>query len=415
MKSALIKTIHEQLGPGGPELTSIYFRYGGNIYIFSYQMDGVRKHTLIDTGDKRHSDSIMSLLKEANVDPKAIERIIITHSHPDHYGLAHFLAKQSGATITVHHNFEDAIEANRNIFERNLLGLRNPKELKECKIEYLSPQKGGRSVKISGLDFPRVSEPISFGGKAKLDILAIPESEATHTRDQLVLIYSIRDHSRPEAESPQGYRPSADILFSGDLWLMRGPMFDRKMKGFSFYIRRGLFRVKSLFAGRGFRSVTVIEQDMAVKEALKGNFSIIRVKPGHGEEFLGSRILPFGLPADSDLLKSLGYGSDLESARLKDNQLDKKIADLLEQAYNGFIREVQLWQKQGYSYPEITEFLVRIYKEQYGGSKAVAYDRKQRKEHMQVTLSRLQKDTAVPQAYRQLAAATLEKLSAIKD
>jgi len=170
-----------------------------------------------------------------------------------------------------------------------------------------------------------------------------------------------------------------------------------------------------LLAGRGFRSVTVIEQDMAVKEALKGNFSIIRVKPGHGEEFLGSRILPFGLPADSDLLKSLGYGSDLESARLKDNQLDNKIADLLEQAYNGFIREVQLWQKQGYSYPEITEFLVRIYKEQYGGSKAVAYDRKQRKEHMQVTLSRLQKDTAVPQAYRQLAAATLEKLSAIKD
>ena len=411
----LIKTIHEQLGPGGLELTSIYFRYGGNIYIFSYQKDGVRKHTLIDTGDKRHSDSIMPLLEEANVDPKAIERIIITHSHPDHYGLAHILAKPSGATIMVHHNFEDAIEANRNIFERNLLGLRNPQELKQCKIEYLSSQKGGCSVKISGLDFPRVAEPVSFGGNARLDILSIPESEATHTRDQLISIYSVRDHSRPETEAPQGYRPSDDILFSGDLWLMRGPLFDRKMKGISFYIRRGLYRVKSLFAGRGFRSVTVIEQDMAVKEALKGNFSVVRVKPGHGEEFLGSRILPFGLPADSDLLKTLGYGSDIDSARAKDSQLELKIADLLEQAYAGFIREVQTWQKQGYSYAEITEFMVRIYKEQYGGSKAVAYDRKQRKESMKTTLSRLQKDKDVPAAFRQLAETTLEKLAEIKD
>jgi hypothetical protein len=415
MKSMLIKTIHEQLGPGGLELTSIYFRYGGNIYIFSYQKDGVRKHTLIDTGDKRHSDSIMPLLEEANVDPKAIERIIITHSHPDHYGLAHILAKPSGATIMVHHNFEDAIEANRNIFERNLLGLRNPQELKQCKIEYLSSQKGGCSVKISGLDFPRVAEPVSFGGNARLDILSIPESEATHTRDQLISIYSVRDHSRPETEAPQGYRPSDDILFSGDLWLMRGPLFDRKMKGISFYIRRGLYRVKSLFAGRGFRSVTVIEQDMAVKEALKGNFSVVRVKPGHGEEFLGSRILPFGLPADSDLLKTLGYGSDIDSARAKDSQLELKIADLLEQAYAGFIREVQTWQKQGYSYTEITEFMVRIYKEQYGGSKAVAYDRKQRKERMKTTLSRLQKDKDVPAAFRQLAETTLEKLAEIKD
>jgi hypothetical protein len=154
---------------------------------------------------------------------------------------------------------------------------------------------------------------------------------------------------------------------------------------------------------------------MAVKEALKGNFSVVRVKPGHGEEFLGSRILPFGLPADSDLLKTLGYGSDIDSARAKDSQLELKIADLLEQAYAGFIREVQTWQKQGYSYAEITEFMVRIYKEQYGGSKAVAYDRKQRKERMKTTLSRLQKDKDVPAAFRQLAETTLEKLAEIKD
>jgi len=38
---------------------------------------------------------------------------------------------------------------------------------------------------------------------------------------------------------------------------------------------------------------------------------------------------------------------------------------------------------------------VRIYKEQFGGSHQVAIDRKQRRERMKATLSRMQKDTAV--------------------
>jgi len=61
-----------------------------------------------------------------------------------------------------------------------------------------------------------------------------------------------------------------------------------------------------------------------VKEALKGHFSVVRVKPGHGQEFLGSRILPLGLPADSDLLKTLGDASDIEEAEKQDAQLKQK-------------------------------------------------------------------------------------------
>ena len=411
MDTPQYKIVREQLG-GSVALTSIYFRYGGNIYIFSYQKDGTARHTLIDTGDRRHRDSILSILAENKIDPKAIETMIITHSHPDHYGLAHILARQSGAKILVHANFKGAIEDERNILERNLLGLRSPKELKECKIEFLSPDKGGCVVKIFGMDFIRLLAPFSFGGVAKLDVLAVPQSPDSHTRDQIVAIYSVRDYAQPDSAAPKGYRPDNDLLFSGDLWLMRGPLFDRKMKGFSFYLRRGLFRIRGLLKGHGWHGVTVLEQDVAVKEALKGHFSVIRVKPGHGQEFLGSRILPFGLPADSDLLKTLGYAG-IAAAQQQDAGLKTKMSDLLEQAYAAFIREVQILQKQGYSIAEISDFLVRIYKEQFGGSRQVAIDRKQRRERMKATFARLQNDKTVPQDLHQLAEATEAKLEKV--
>jgi hypothetical protein len=175
-----------------------------------------------------------------------------------------------------------------------------------------------------------------------------------------------------------------------------------------------LFRVRGLLAGRGWHGVTVLEQDVAVKEALKGHFSVVRVKPGHGQEFLGSRILPLGLPADSDLLKTLGYPADIAEAENRDAQLKTKMAALLEQAYAGFIQEVLFWQKQGYSFEEISEFLVRIYKEQFGGSHQVAIDRKQRRERMKATLSRMQKDTTISPDLRRLAETTAAKLETIR-
>ena len=46
MDSPQYQIIHEQLGADGTELTNIYFRYGGNFFVFSYLQDGVRKHTL---------------------------------------------------------------------------------------------------------------------------------------------------------------------------------------------------------------------------------------------------------------------------------------------------------------------------------------------------------------------------------
>ena len=404
------KIIHEKLGAGGTELTDIYFHYGGNFFVFSYLKDGIRKHTLIDTGDIRHSNDLSGILAEGRIDPKNIERIIITHSHPDHYGLAYLLVKGSAAKILVHSNFKSVIEGNMTNFERSWLGLHNPRELQECNVEFLSPENDRGAIDISGLKFPRLVEPIPIGDAGKLEILAIPESADTHTHDQVIVLYSARDYSRPGGPVPPGYRPADDMLFSGDLWLMSGPLFDRKMKGFSFFFRRGYFRIRRLLAGKGWRSIMVIEQDLAVKEALKRFFSLVRVKPGHGEEFLGARILPLGLPADRDLFNELGYP---ENYQTKPGQPDAKLANLLEQAYAVFVREVLSWREAGYSFDEIAEFLVRIYREQTGGSRLVAVDRKQRRERMQTTLSRLQSDATVSPEMRQLAESTLSELKKI--
>jgi len=129
---------------------------------------------------------------------------------------------------------------------------------------------------------------------------------------------------------------------------MRGPLFDRKMKGFSFYIRRGLFRIRGLLNGHGWHGVTVLEQDVAVKEALKGHFSVVRVKPGHGQEFLRQPDSAAGItggqrPPENPGL-SFRYCGSGETGRAAENKNGRPV---LEQAYSGFVKEVLFWQKQG--------------------------------------------------------------------
>jgi hypothetical protein len=406
--------VHEKLGANGTELTSIYFRYGGNIYVFSYQKAGIRKHTLIDAGDLRHSDEISSILLENRIDPKAIERIIITHHHPDHCGLAHILAKESGAQILVHSNFKDFVEGKMTEIERRWQGSYNPAELKNCDVQYLSPINEMDLIDIGNIDFHRLIEPIKMDDAGRLELLAIPESKETHTPDQVIALYSSKDYSRTSEESHNGHRPSDDMLFSGDLWLMNGPLFDRRMRGFSFYFRHGFFQMRRMLTSRGWLRRSVMEQDQAAKEALKINFSLIRVKPGHGAEFLGSRIIPHGLPAERDLLSKLGYSTNANRSLIKSKPLATQAADLKEQAYNNFVQEILFWKDHGYTFDEISEFLVRIYREQIGGGSLVAKDRKQRRIRLKATLTRLKNDKAVSNEMSQLAVLTLSKLNLIK-
>jgi hypothetical protein len=137
------------------------------------------------------------------------------------------------------------------------------------------------------------------------------------------------------------------------------------------------------------------------------------VKPGHGEEFLGSRIIPQSLVADRDLLVRLGYPMDSDKSILSSNNLAAQVSEIMEQAYAGFVSELLLWKEFGYNSSELSDFLVRIYLEQSGGARLVQQDRKERRQRLKETLSRLKEDQDQPEALHELAGSTLSEVNKI--
>ena len=154
-------------------------------------------------------------------------------------------------------------------------------------------------------------------------------------------------------------------------------------------------------------------QDTEAKEALKRGFSLIRVMPGHGEDFIGTRLIPTSLLADRDLLVELGYDMDEKKSILKTPDIKRKVKDIRERAYAGFIEELNLWQELGYNFNDVSELLTRIYKEQEGGGPLVKEDRKERRQRIKETLSRLRNDPRVAVDFKTLAQSTLVKLKSI--
>jgi len=405
--------VRERLCDSSTDFTSFFFHRGANVYVLSYTKGDARKHTFIDTGDSRYRDIILPLLTKIDIEPAGIERIIITHRHPDHIGMADLLAGQSGASIMAHENFRSFVEGAINQDERHWLGGLNPSHLQECNMEYLSPDSGLGPVKINGMDFPSLVAPIQLGEGGYLQILACPESEQMHTPDQVVVLYSPSAVIGNSEDSTSSLRPADRIIFSGDLWLMRGPMFYGGMRDFSIQMKYGMRQLKGALSGKGIFRRDPREQDARAKDALKRGFSLIRVAPGHGEEFLGSRLLPGSVLADRDLLLELGYSMDANTSILKSAELAPKIAALKEQAYATFVRELSLWKELGYAADEVREMLVRIYREQSGGGPLVQQDRKQRRERLKRILARLGGDENAAADMRQIAATTLSSLEKV--
>ena len=379
----------ERLYGGSTELTSFYFHQGANVYVFSYIKEGVKRHTFIDAGDSQYRSQMLPLLIENNIDPGNIDRIIITHRHPDHCGLAALLAKESGAKILVHSNFRGFIEGDVKPEEQRWAGNFVPSQLGECDIEYL-PQLGIDEVRsIGGIAFPGLVEPIEIGESGQLMILACPESTPTHSPDQIIILYS------PDSGG-EDLRPTDYVLFSGDLWLMRGPVYHRDDSHAQSMPRKDHR-----------------EQDSKAKEALKKGFHLIRVKPGHGDEFIGSNIIPNSILADRDLLLALGYPMDANTEILRQKEMAPRIEALTDQAYSNFIREILYWTELGYTPDEISALLVRVYKEQSGGGPLAAVDRKQRRRKLKETLTRLKKDKSKPEELHQLTQSTLSEFKRV--
>lgn len=391
----------EKLDDHNTVLTDFYFRHCANIYVFSYEADGQRKHTVIDTGYLEHQDRILPILREHDIDLSQIEQIIITHRHIDHCGLAGQLALLSGAKIVVHVGFKGFVKGDIKPQEKIWLGKLDPGSLRFSDIEYRVPDDR-HAVEIQGVRFPRLGDNIPIGSSGELEILGCPEDGLTHSPDQLIVRY-LQGKAAKHGGSDTNHRLSTeDMIFSGDLWLMTGPIIDKSLRMIPLMLKYGFFNFKERLAGRKVIWDDPRDQDADAKDALKKGFSLIRVKPGHGEEFLGCRIVPNALLADRDLLVKLGYAIDEDPDVLLSETNKRLVAALTEETYQAFVNELQFWLDAGADIEEISSRLYRIYKEQQGGGKLVAIDRMQRREWLQELLSRLAHDSAVSEQHRQI-------------
>jgi glyoxylase-like metal-dependent hydrolase (beta-lactamase superfamily II) len=81
-------------------------------YINVYLIRGNQGYLLVDSG--WNTDESFNALKkdlaEIGADIKDISQIVVTHVHPDHYGMAGRIKKLSGATIAMHHIEKEFIE-----------------------------------------------------------------------------------------------------------------------------------------------------------------------------------------------------------------------------------------------------------------------------------------------------------------
>lgn len=404
------KITQEKMPGGDTELTCFFFHRGANFYAFTYPQGNKRRHTLIDTGDPCYRDRIFFILRDCGIEPQDIERIIITHRHHDHCGLADVLLQASGARLLAHAGFRPFVEGPLTETDRLWLQGFDPSSLEGCPVDYLSPRKENPAVFIHGLAFPRLAGPIPLGTSGSLELLACPESPIMHSPDQLIVHYLPKPPNGAKGEQRDFARPRDHLLFSGDLWLMHGPLFSKSFRAISWRVRLASRLLKGAMKGRKFIRRDPRQQDLKAKEALKHGYALIRVFPGHGEEFLGTRLVPRCFLCDRDLLVELGFSLEEKKSVLNAPELASRIAALKERAYLNFKEELRLWRESGYQTPEIADFLLRIYREQEGGGPLVKEDRKERRRIIEETLDRLKGDPKVDSEFQDLAERTLVRI-----
>lgn len=76
-------------------------------HVNCYLLEDSRGVTLVDPGlDNAESwNALQARLAAASIPLSRVHSIIITHSHPDHFGLAHRIRKETDADIVTHRNF----------------------------------------------------------------------------------------------------------------------------------------------------------------------------------------------------------------------------------------------------------------------------------------------------------------------
>jgi glyoxylase-like metal-dependent hydrolase (beta-lactamase superfamily II) len=81
----------------------------GTVHINFYLLEADGRFTLFDSGLPGYLDGLVRAMQERGADLSAIEAVVLTHAHPDHFGLAETLRAEAGARVLVHE--ADAIYA----------------------------------------------------------------------------------------------------------------------------------------------------------------------------------------------------------------------------------------------------------------------------------------------------------------
>lgn len=82
-------------------------------WVLPYLIPGGDGYTLVDSGWNTPDafDALESELREVGVTLQDIKRLLVTHVHPDHYGLAGRIKETSGAKIIIHQRERDLIRS----------------------------------------------------------------------------------------------------------------------------------------------------------------------------------------------------------------------------------------------------------------------------------------------------------------
>lgn len=176
-------------------------------HINAYLVEGDGKHLLIDTGwdTKNALISLKKQLAEIGASVRDISRIVLTHSHTDHAGMASRLRRLSKAAIYMH-----------------------KRELDVVKSRYLSPDKSGRDrffeITDKLLQSHGVPDPDLLRPETPLpEVSAPPLPDFTLTGGEVLSVgnFNLKVLWTP-GHSPghlSFYEPEHKVLFTGDLVL----------------------------------------------------------------------------------------------------------------------------------------------------------------------------------------------------
>jgi glyoxylase-like metal-dependent hydrolase (beta-lactamase superfamily II) len=135
-------------------------------WVLPYLIPGDEGYTLVDSGwnTPEAFDALESQLHELNLTFDNIKRLLVTHVHPDHYGLAGRIKEVCGARVIIHQRERDFIRSRykepEQLLER-MRGWLNEHGVPKAEIEDL----GSAAMPVRGFVVPVEPDDVLWGGE----------------------------------------------------------------------------------------------------------------------------------------------------------------------------------------------------------------------------------------------------------